>query len=80
MIADTIDTEPGHYYVTMKDYDRTAWLLGPYVSHAKALALVPEAKRLAKKVDPFAHFYAFGTARIPLELKPKLGVLNDMLT
>ena len=64
------------YYVTMKRDRRTAWLLGPYETHAEALAKVERGRHLARSADPFADFDAFGTSRIMStgELPP--GVLN----
>lgn len=54
----------GRYYVTVRDHDRTGWLLGPYDTHAEALANVDRGNELACNADPRAHWYAFGTARI----------------
>jgi hypothetical protein len=53
------------YYVTAQNGVRTAFLLGPFPSHAEALAEVERGKELAMSVDPFAWFYAYGTATGP---------------
>lgn len=51
------------YYVTVRDAGKTGFLLGPYPTHDEALGNVEHGRELALKRDPFAHFYAFGTAR-----------------
>ncbi len=56
--------EGARFYVTVKDHDRTGWLLGPYDTHEEALTNVERGKRLADGADPRAHWYAYGTARI----------------
>ncbi len=59
------DTKPGLYYVTAQDGGRTAFVAGPFRDdHARALALVDEARRVAERLDPRAVWYAFGTSRI----------------
>jgi len=74
-----IDLRPGHYYVTIIDGPRYGFLLGPYHNnHAAAIRDINLARELAHEVDPFSDFASFGTARIPLEMKPRVGVLNDM--
>lgn len=51
------------YYATLRrDGGRTAWLAGPYATHAEALAVVDAAWLTACDVDPFCHFDARGTA------------------
>jgi hypothetical protein len=53
------------YYATLKrDSRRTAWLAGPYATHAEALAVVDRAWLAACEADPFCHFDARGTASI----------------
>jgi hypothetical protein len=64
------------YYATCQDAGRTGWLLGPFETHAEALACVDDARRLAEAADPFAHFYAFGTASHTGPGPFPLGVLN----
>ena len=64
------------YYVTMKRDVRTAWLLGPYTEHAEALAQVGRGCQLARDVDPFTDFDAFGTARLSADHMPP-GILED---
>ncbi len=58
----TADLQVRNFYVTARDGDRVAWLLGPFDTHQQALDRVEEGKRLAIKADPFAHFYGFGTS------------------
>jgi hypothetical protein len=55
------------FYVTMKRGSRTAWLLGPHDSKAEAEARVPVARRLARDVDPFTAFDAFGVTRVVMK-------------
>jgi hypothetical protein len=50
------------FYVTVRDAGRTGFLLGPYDTHPEALQNVDQARALAEAADPWAHFYAFGTA------------------
>jgi hypothetical protein len=59
------DPRPGAYYVTVIDGDRFGYLAGPWPTHAEALAHVGASRRVACDLDPRAHFYAFGTARLP---------------
>lgn len=56
--------DTGGFYVTVRDHDRTGWLLGPYQTHEDALANEPRARRLAADADPKAPWYAYGTARV----------------
>lgn len=59
------DPRPGNYYVSVIDGPRRALLAGPWPTHAAALAMVDTVRELAVQIDPKAHFYAFGTARLP---------------
>ena len=52
------------FYVTVRDAGRTGFLLGPYRTHRQALANVERGRELAEKADRWAHFYAFGTAKV----------------
>jgi hypothetical protein len=54
------------YFITCRR-DDGAWvaLSGPYVRHSYARAALPDARRYAAKVDPRAHWYAYGTACAP---------------
>lgn len=62
----TPDTQPCAYYVTATDSGRYVRLLGPFFNdHAGALAMVDQVREVAIDLDPRAHWYAFGTARIP---------------
>lgn len=66
------------FYVSVIDGTRKGLLLGPYDTHEAALANVDRAKAEAEAVDPFAHFYAFGTSRLAGNHLPA-GRLNDRL-
>lgn len=70
------DTEPGNYYVSVRDGERFNVLLGPFVNnHAGALAHVNAVRARATQRDPFAAFYGFGTVRMN-EAFTKPGILN----
>lgn len=56
---------PLGYYVTVRDAGKTGFLLGPYRTHGESLEQVDRGRELALAADPFACFYAFGTARAP---------------
>jgi hypothetical protein len=59
------DAAPGNYYVTVRDGERYALLLGPFTNdHQRALDAVEEVRRVAEELDPRASWYAFGTARV----------------
>ncbi len=45
---------------------RRALLLGPFPSHADALANVSRGRKLAEQADARAVWYAFGTAGAPV--------------
>jgi hypothetical protein len=52
-------------YVSVIDPDNPAkrgLLLGPYPTHAEALANVERGRKLAEEANPWACFFAFGTA------------------
>lgn len=72
----TLNTTPGHYYVTVIDGDRYGVLAGPFDSHAEALSWVDDVSKEARKADPKAFWYAYGTAKIDSD---KPGVLNSRL-
>lgn len=66
------------FYVSVKEGECYGLLAGPYDTHDEALEMVPEVKRVAQGVDPWAVFYAFGTAKTsPGHCKP--GTLNHLL-
>lgn len=70
---------PGFYYVTVIDpsTNRRALLRGPWPTHIGALASVARVRAEAEAVDPWAAFYAFGTARSETDAGP--GVLGPAL-
>jgi hypothetical protein len=55
--------EGGGYYVSVVNGLFYGLLLGPYDTHAEALANVDRGRSLADAADPRSHWYAFGTAR-----------------
>ena len=60
------DPRPGAYYVTCIDGSRVGRLLGPFEDdHAAALAMVDKVREKAEEIDPRAHWYSFGTCRLP---------------
>lgn len=67
------------YYVTLKDGDRTAWLLGPFSDHKRAKAAVREAANKAEEINPRTFWMAHGTSSIETEKTLPLGKLNDLL-
>jgi hypothetical protein len=74
------DTKTGHYYVSVIDSGRTALALGPFTNdHAGALARIDDVRRLCEERDPFAAFWAYGTARLPLDADAPEGKLNAEL-
>jgi len=76
-VAQTPDTRPGFYYVSVIDGDRVARLRGPHIDdHAGALAQVEEARATLVELDPRAAFWAFGTIRVDSDLGP--GYLDEL--
>jgi hypothetical protein len=67
------------YYVTLKDGQRTAWLLGPFADHERARAAVRVAADEAERIDPRCFFYAHGTSSIESDRPLPPGKLNDRL-
>jgi len=58
------DGENGGYYTSARDAGRTAFLVGPFDTHAEALAWVDRTRAKAEEVNARAVFYAFGTVRM----------------
>lgn len=73
------DDRPGRYYVSCRSGRRWSLLYGPLSSHAAALAAVEATRAAAERLDPWAHFYAFGTARVHDDAPAPAGVLNGYL-
>lgn len=69
------------FYVTLKDGERTAWLLGPFRDHEKAKAAVDATAKKAEEFDARAFWYARGTSSITTEGDATLpnGKLNAFL-
>jgi biotin carboxylase len=65
------DPQTGHYFVTAIDGLRRYFLAGPWPTHAEALAQVDAVRRFAEQTDPRAVWMAYGTARQPIEEKPR---------
>jgi len=65
---------PGaRFYVTARRGRRTAFLLGPYVSHMTALADVPRGRRLVRDRFPFEFDVAVGTTSILTTVPTRFG-------
>lgn len=70
------DTQPGDYFVSVRDGTLYALLSGPYPNnHPAALAAVERCKHLALDIDPKAAFYGFGTCRLDLN-SGRVGLLQ----
>jgi hypothetical protein len=74
--------EPGAYFVSVRNDLQQApdWraLLGPFPSHAIALAWVPRGQRLAEELDSKAVWYSFGTVRME-DSHGRPGLLNPLV-
>lgn len=66
------------FYASVQDGKRHGLLLGPFATHAEAEAHVTTAAHAAAKIDGFAGFYCFGTARVQTRGKLPVGRLNGM--
>lgn len=67
------------FYVTVIDGTRSGRMLGPYDTLAEAEANVTRARVKAEEVDAFAHFYAFGTAKVTSERPLPPGLFNNLI-
>jgi hypothetical protein len=67
------------FYVTIVRGKRTAFLAGPFVTHERALGLVPAARDAASKIDPWTDFDASGTASMARLARNPDGKLNEIL-
>lgn len=61
-------------YVTVRNGARTGVLVGPFATRPQAEGYLQSAIDAARDIDPWAHFFDFGTARIPGYTRP--GRLN----
>jgi hypothetical protein len=52
------------FYVSVRDGSRSGLLYGPCDTHDEALGKVDEVQAAAALIDPDAHWYAFGTAKV----------------
>ncbi len=68
------------FFVTVQDNGRNGFLAGPFETHQEALDLVRQAKSLAEAQNPWAAFYAYGTASLPRDY-PRMptGIFNKQL-
>lgn len=64
------DPQPGHYYVTAQDGDRSWHVCGPWPTHVEALAALADVCAYAGQRDPRAAFMGWGTGRLGLEHAP----------
>jgi hypothetical protein len=56
------------YYATVYDAGRHGFLLGPFRSKRTAERNVEPARQMAYRHDDRAWFYAFGTARVKVDI------------
>lgn len=72
------DPRPGHYYASIMKPGTTQYVLalGPFAQHQSALDQVDAVNRKACELDPRAHWYAYGTCRLPIEDAAPAGKLN----
>jgi len=70
------DTAPGPYFVSVRDDGRFGLLLGPFNTHKEALDRVDAVRAKAIELNPWAHFYSFGTVRMKPTFKQP-GRLNQ---
>lgn len=66
------------HYVSAIDGSRKALLVGPFTSHAAALARVDDASKLAESTYSDAAFAAFGTLSIRPRNNAPRGKLNEL--
>lgn len=64
-------------YVTVRSGGRTGVLVGPFATKQEAENYLQPAIDAARQVDRWAHFFSYGTARIPGYSKP--GSLNALV-
>lgn len=77
--AENPDPRPGLYYVSVVDGGRYALALGPFDTHAEALARVDDVRDYCHDYDGKTRswFWGYGTCRIePSDDEPKRGTLN----
>lgn len=57
----TPHTAQERFYVSVVNGSRVGLVAGPFATHEEALLMVGPSRALVEKIDPWAHFYAFGT-------------------
>ena len=72
------DTAPGPYYVSIVDGGRLCLALGPFRTHAPAIAAVSPVRTYCNRMDGRCHFMTFGTVRVT-DGTDTPGRLNDRL-
>jgi len=60
------------FYCTVRDGNRTGFLLGPFNTLKEAEGSVPLARRLARKVNAWSDFYGFGVSSLPADIEPRV--------
>lgn len=68
------------FYVSSIDGPSKCLMLGPFNTHAAALARVDECLKACDKVDPRAWFRAWGTCRLETENTLPLGRANTLMS
>ena len=66
-VQEAADPQPGYYYVFAVDGSKNAVLLGPFPQHQQALGWVVACRDHANALEPWSHFYRFGTVRLAVE-------------
>jgi hypothetical protein len=56
----------GDFYVTVRNGQQSGFLLGPYTDYRDALTNVKRGRDLACNAVRDAHWYAYGTCRLPV--------------
>ena len=64
------------FYVTVIRGKRVGYVLGPFITHAAALARVETGRTLGAAADPRSVFDVWGTTKVTAAALPD-GVLND---
>jgi hypothetical protein len=64
-------TDTGFFYASIRrEGGDFRLMLGPFPTHAEALAAVDLARELAERSDARAHWYAYGTCRTTVAYAP----------
>jgi len=60
------------FYCTVRDGNRTGFMLGPFNKLEEAKDSVPLARKLARKVNAWSDFYGFGVSSLPADVEPRV--------